>query len=149
MTAKRKLRAATICVVTVIIATSCISFPSIAKTGAADRWGNLPRRDLSYYRGLSDIRTRSADKDRAYATIIMRVALGYDPRNRYAYPEIVQRRGEISDAIAGYFAAKTAAEIAPQFQPETKKELSERINGLFDRGRIEDLLFLEFEVIPL
>jgi flagellar basal body-associated protein FliL len=46
-----------------------------------------------------------------------------------------------------YFSEKTAAELAPQYEPEIKADLEQNINRLMQGRGIEDIVFLQFNVI--
>ena len=141
--------AAIIFIVTVVIVTMRImnrGTRPAAVPAVSEEYRATPKR-LSYYNNFEDIRTRTADE--TPYTVIARVALGYDDGNKNLYNEIVERTPKLQDLIRSYFTQKTAAEVEPKNEEIVKEELKVRVNSVLSSGKIEDVIFLEYNVIPL
>ena len=63
--------------------------------------------------------------------------------------ELVARTKQIQDLIRSYFAKKTAAELAPKNDAIIKQELKEQINAIMQSGKIQAVLFTQYNVLPL
>jgi flagellar protein FliL len=112
----------------------------------SEEYRATPKR-LQYYDVFEDIRTRTAD-DAPY-TVIARVALGFDPVNKQLYNEIVERSQKLQDLIRSYFTQKTANEVLPKNEDIVKQEIMIRVNSIMANGKVEDIIFLEYNVIPM
>jgi flagellar FliL protein len=99
---------------------------------------------LSWY-DIPEIRTRTSD-DSSY-TVIVDPKLGYKKDDKKIQTELIARREQIIDMMRRYFSEKTAAELAPQYEPEIKADLEQNINRLMQGRGIEDIVFLQFNVI--
>lgn len=102
---------------------------------------------LEYYDVFEPIRTRTADE--TPYTVIARVALGYNPDNKSLYSEIVERTPKLQDLIRSYFTQRTAKEVMPRNEEVVKQELMVRVNQILSSGKIQDVIFLEYNVIPV
>ncbi len=141
--------AAIIFIVTVVIFTMRIMSRGTrpaAVPAVSEEYRATPKR-LSYYDNFEDIRTRTADE--TTYTVIARVALGYDGNNKNLYNEIVERTPKLQDLIRSYFTQKTANEVEPRNEEIVKEELKVRINSILSSGKVEDVIFLEYNVIPM
>lgn len=140
--------AAIIFIVTVVILTNNIvnrgrapaTVPSVSEDYRA-----TPK-DLDYYDAF-EIRTRTSDE--LANTVIATVGLGHDPKNKLLTNELVSRTQKLQDLIRSYFTQRTAAQIAPKNEEIVKQELLVRVNSILSSGRVEDVIFLEYNVIPL
>ena len=104
-------------------------------------------KELEYYKVFDDIRTRTADEE-TY-TVIAKVGLGYDPSNKQLYAEIVSRADKLQDLMRSYFTQKSHAEIEPRNEHIVKQELLIRVNGILANGKVEDVIFYQYNVIPM
>ena len=104
-------------------------------------------KELEYFDVFDDIRTRTADE--TPYTVIARVALGYDPANKPLYNELVSRKLKLQDLLRSYFTQKTYVEVEPKNEAIVKQELQIRVNSILSSGKVEDVIFLEYNVIPL
>ena len=102
---------------------------------------------LSYYAVFEDIRTRTADE--TPYTVIARIGLGYDRDDDRLYNELNERKDKLQDLIRSYFTQKTAAEVEPRNEARVKQEMLIRVNAILSAGKIEDVIFFEYNVIPL
>ena len=117
--------------------------PAAVPSVSAEYRATPPR--LHYYDAFDDIRTRTADQ--TPFTVIARVAIGYDDNNKNLTNEINERNKKIQDLIRSYFTQRTAAEVMPKNEQVVKQELMERINTILSSGKIQDVIFLEYNVI--
>jgi len=99
---------------------------------------------LSWY-DVPEIRTRTSDEN-AY-TVLVDPKIGYAKDDKKIQTELIARREQIIDMMRRYFAEKTAAELAPQYEPEIKADLEQNINRIMEGKGIEDIVFLQFNVI--
>lgn len=102
---------------------------------------------LSWYDTFDDIRTRTSDE--TAFTVIAKVALGYKKDDKDISNELTERKSRLQDIIRSYFTQKTAIEVMPKNEALIKEELKERVNAVMTKGRIEQVIFLEYNVIPL
>ncbi|MCF7913658.1 MAG: flagellar basal body-associated FliL family protein [Spirochaetaceae bacterium] len=99
---------------------------------------------LSWY-DIPEIRTRTSDEN-PY-TVIVDPKLGYESESKKIQTELIARREQIIDMMRRYFSRRTASELAPQYEDEIKAELEEQINRIMNSKGIEDIVFLQFNVI--
>lgn len=138
---------AIIFIVTVVIVTMRIagrgtqaqSYPAVSE----EYEGTQPV--LSWYSAIDEIRGRTADENPN--TVIVKVGLGYEKDNKTIQTELVSRTPRLRDIIRQFFTEKTASELKPQYEEELKAELKERINRVLTGGKIDDVIFLEFNVV--
>ena len=116
---------------------SCVSAPE--KDGKTE--------SVAYYDLISDIRSRTTGEP--VHTVVAKFALGYNPQDPTVFNAIRENQLEIASLLAGYFTEKTAEQVAPQNEKQIKQELVQRINSILKEGRIEDILFIEYNVIQL
>ena len=102
---------------------------------------------LEYYNNIDEIRGRTSDET-SY-TVLVRPSLGFDPKNKSLYNELVQRTPELRHMIRSYFSSKTAFDLAPSHEEQIILELKEMINRILSQGKVKEVLFLDFNVIPL
>lgn len=79
--------------------------------------------------------------------ITLDLALGYDTNNENALDEIRARRFEIKDAIRTYFAFKDSSELTIHHEKTIKIELKDILNSLCSSDIIEDIKFIDFDVM--
>ncbi|MDC7125700.1 MAG: flagellar basal body-associated FliL family protein [Spirochaetales bacterium] len=97
----------------------------------------------SWY-GLDEIRTRTADKNPA--TVIIKAKLGYEWENADIQTDLIQRSEIIYDAMRQFLSSKTAAELTPQTEMQIKQEMKEKINRLISAGKIQEIVFMEYNI---
>lgn len=99
-----------------------------------------------YYDQIEVIRTRSADL--TPRSISVKVEMGYDQER---YPnlseELTRRRPQLTDLFRKYFARRTAKEISSANEDFLKEELRAMVNELLQNGRIEEVVFTDFQVL--
>ena len=100
---------------------------------------------LSWYTNIDEIRGRTADENPH--TVVAQVSLGYEKDNKIIQTELVSRTPRLRDLVRKFFTEKTAAELRPRYEEELKTELKERINRVLTQGKIDEVIFLEFNVI--
>ena len=118
----------------------------VAVPAVSEEYRATPK-ELTYYDVFEDIRTRTADE--TAFTVIARIALGYDDSNTQLYNELNTRNKKLQDLIRSYFTQKMAVEIMPKNEEVVKEQIKTRVNGILSNGKIEDVIFLEYNVIPL
>jgi flagellar FliL protein len=102
---------------------------------------------LQPFDNFEDIRTRTADE--TPYTVVARVALGYKMGDKNLQSELVQRTRMLQDMIRGFFSQKTANQLDPRNEQALKEELRAKINAVLTAGKVEEVWFLELNVIPL
>lgn len=140
--------AAVIFIVTVVVITVGIMNRGQAQAGypsASQAYrGTVPI--LSYF-DIPEVRGRTADVNPT--TFIAKVSLGYDLNNKAIQSELVARAPQLQDIVFSFFASRTAAQLQASHEEELKAELKEEINRIMTSGKIQQVLFLEFNVVPL
>ncbi|MBN2051526.1 MAG: flagellar basal body-associated FliL family protein [Spirochaetales bacterium] len=97
----------------------------------------------SWYQ-IDEIRTRTSDRNPA--TVILIAKLGYEKDSKDMQTELIAQTELIYDRMRQHLAAKTMAELTPQNEDQLKEELRRKINGLLRRAKVEEIVFLEFNV---
>ena len=103
--------------------------------------------ELESYDNFDDIRTRTADE--TPYTVIARVALGLRPGAKDLRLELTNRKWQLQDLIRGFFSKKNASDLGSRHEDLLKVELKESINAVLSDGKVDEVWFLEFNVIPL
>jgi len=139
---------AIIFIVVVVIITVRILNPAAGGTQTAipiseDYKGVPPK--YAYYTNIEEIRTRTSDE--AQATIIVKVVVGYDGNNKALQTELIDRTPQIQDLLRNYFSAKRMTELRPEDESFLKEEIKERINRILADGKIDEILFSDFNVV--
>lgn len=99
----------------------------------------------TYYEGVGELRTRTSDFSPRSLTID--IQLGYDATTYEGLAEeLNQRNPKLIDMLRNYFSSKTAAEIL-QEEDRIKEEIKAMINALLINGRIEEIVFLQKQVL--
>jgi len=98
---------------------------------------------MSWY-ALEEIRTRTADKNPS--TVIIKAKLGYEWENADIQTDLIQRSEIIYDAMRQYLSSKTASELTPQTEMQIKQEMKEKINRLISAGKIQEIVFMQYNI---
>jgi flagellar basal body-associated protein FliL len=96
------------------------------------------------YDGIGRVRAATTDG----AVAIVHVAFPYDAQDRQFREELAARRLDLKASVKDYLSSRTAAELHPSTENTVKAALRDTMNGMLVFGRIEELYFAEFEVIP-
>lgn len=96
------------------------------------------------YDGIGRIRAATADG----AIAILHVAFPYDAQDRQFREELSARRVDLKAAVKDLMSGRTAADLHPSNENTVKAALRDTMNSMLMFGRIEELYFAEFEVIP-
>ncbi|OHD78085.1 MAG: hypothetical protein A3J97_01970 [Spirochaetes bacterium RIFOXYC1_FULL_54_7] len=96
------------------------------------------------YDGIGRIRAATADG----AIAILHVAFPYDAQDRQFREELSARRVDLKAAVKDFISGRTAADLHPSNENTVKAALRDTMNSMLMFGRIEELYFAEFEVIP-
>jgi len=96
-----------------------------------------------YFGMIDQIRTRTADK--APHSVSVKVEIGYNDGDEKLATELTARNPQLTDLVRTYFGSKTAEELLSDEQA-IKDELKERINAVLTNGRVESIIFPEFQV---
>jgi len=93
-----------------------------------------------------DLRAQTADVERF--TVSARIKLGFDS-NRYRDldRELTTKNDALMDTIRFYFSQRTREQLSNEVA--VKQELMGRINSLLSRGEVEQILFLQYQIIGL
>ncbi len=100
--------------------------------------------DILWWYQLDEIRTRTADKNPS--TVIISAKLGYEMENTDIQTDIISRSEIIYDAMRQYLSSKTAAELTPQTEMQLKQEMKEKINRLLSAGKVQEIVFMDYNV---
>ncbi len=138
--------AAIIFIVTVVVITVSLmnKGPQSAAYPSASEEYQGSMEILSWY-DIPEIRTRTADENPF--TVIIDPKLGYEQENKKVQTELIARREQIIDMMRQYFSSQKAAELTPQYEDQIKAELEEQINRMMSTKGIEDIVFLQFNVV--
>ncbi len=97
-----------------------------------------------WWYALDEIRTRTADKNPS--TVIIKAKLGYEFENADVQTDLIQRSEIIYDAMRQFLSSKTAAELTPQTEMQLKQEMKEKINRLLSAGKIQEIVFMSYNI---
>jgi flagellar FliL protein len=100
---------------------------------------------LAWYNNIDEIRTRTADD--SPHTVIAKVSLGYERENKVVQTELVSRTPRLRALIRSFFSGKTAQELRPGNEEELKAELKQKINQVMKNGEVQEVIFLDFNVV--
>lgn len=118
--------------------------PSGAEFPASDEYEeDLPSYD--YFDGIGEIRGSTSD---GVSTFIVEIELGYEEEDARTQQELSQRTPRIRDLVRNRLAVQTTEDLRPQNEPDLKADLEERINRLLSQGRVREVIFNEFQVVP-
>jgi len=93
-----------------------------------------------------DLRAQTADVERF--TISARIKLGFDSsRYKELDRELTAKNDVLMDTIRFYFSQRTREQLSDEVV--VKQELMSRINSLLSRGEVEQVLFLQYQIIGL
>ncbi len=93
-----------------------------------------------------DLRTQTSDQERY--TISAKIKLGYDGQKYKELPsELTSKNDILMDAVRFYFSQRTKAQLSDEIA--VKAELRSRVNSLLTQGEIEQILFLQYQIIGL
>jgi len=92
-----------------------------------------------------DLRAQTADVERF--TISATIKLGYDKENNELAAELTAKNDVLMDTIRYYFSTRTREQLTDE--AAVKKELMSKINSQLSRGEVEQVLFLQYQIIGL
>jgi flagellar basal body-associated protein FliL len=91
-----------------------------------------------------DLRTQTADPERY--SFAAKIKLGYDDTQyKNLNSELTQKNDPMMDTIRFFFSQKTAKQL--QNEEAIKRDLLSRLNSLLSMGRIEEVIFLEYQIL--
>lgn len=96
-----------------------------------------------YFSMINQIRTRTADK--SPHSVSVKVEIGYNEGDEKIATELTSRNSQLTDLVRTFFGSKTADELLTDEQA-IKDELKERINAVLTNGRVESIIFPEYQV---
>ncbi|MEM9423987.1 MAG: flagellar basal body-associated FliL family protein [Spirochaetota bacterium] len=100
----------------------------------------------TYYDQIPDLRTRTADASPRSVTV--KIELGYDGEVFLNLSEeLTQRKPQLTDFFRKYFSSRTARELGGTNEDRVKEELKMMINELLQNGKIEEVVFTDFQVL--
>lgn len=102
---------------------------------------------LEYFNNIGEVRCRTSDE--ATYTVLIEPSIGYDPKNKQLQTELISRTPQLRDMVRAYFSSKTADQLRPENETALKLELKEMINRLLTQGKIKEIIFPSFNVIPM
>ncbi|MDF1566960.1 MAG: flagellar basal body-associated FliL family protein [Spirochaetaceae bacterium] len=93
-----------------------------------------------------DLRTQTADAERY--TVSAKIKLGYDEmKYKDLGDELTSKNDAVMDTIRFYFSQRTRSQLSDE--SVVKAELMSKINSLLSRGEIEQVWFLQYQIIGL
>jgi len=93
-----------------------------------------------------DLRAQTADAERY--TVSAKIKLGYDSEKfKDLSSELTSKNDALMDTIRFYFSQKTREQLTDE--TAVKQELMSRINSLLSNGEVEQILFLQYQIIGL
>ena len=96
----------------------------------------------TYFDLIPQIRTRTADK--SPHSVSVKVNIGYNEGDEKLATELTSRNPQLTDLIRTFFSSKTALELNTDEQA-VKDEMKERINAVLTNGRVESIIFTEYQ----
>jgi flagellar basal body-associated protein FliL len=96
------------------------------------------------YDGIGRVRAATTDG----AVAIVHVAFPYDAQDRQFREELAARRLDLKAAVKAYLSDRSAADLHPSSENTVKAALRDTMNGMLIFGRVDELYFAEFEIIP-
>jgi flagellar basal body-associated protein FliL len=96
------------------------------------------------YDGIGRVRAATADG----AVAIMHVAFPYDAQDRQFREELSARRLDLKAMVKDFMSTRNASDLHPANENTVKAALRDIMNSVLVFGRVEELYFAEFEVIP-
>jgi len=102
--------------------------------------------NYTYFDLIGQIRTRTSDK--TAHSVIVTPLIGYHPDdNTTVGSELTAKSAPLTDLIRNYFSRKTVEELKPDQEEVLKEEIKSMINGVLSSGKVESIIFTEFQVI--
>jgi len=93
-----------------------------------------------------DLRAQTADVEQY--TVSAKIKLGYDSeRYRDLSTELTTKNDALMDTIRFYFSTRTREQLNDEVA--VKNELMSKINSLLSRGEVEQILFLQYQIIGI
>ncbi|WP_461256088.1 flagellar basal body-associated FliL family protein [Treponema sp. R80B11-R83G3] len=135
----------TVCIITVNILNKGGKSQTVIADPASPYVGKRP--EYNYFDMIGSMTVRTKDFP-VSSTVSVEMILGYDLGDNNASAELTSRRYELRDFVRRFFAAKTAAELAPEREEELKYEIREQLNTRFlDTARVRLVLFNKLDVM--
>ncbi len=135
-------------VVTVVVVTLNIMDANGVRTAELPTSEALrqPEPIYDYFTGVGEVRGQTADREN---TFMIEVILGIDQDATALQSELVARRSQIRDIVRRYFANRTEDQLLGEDnEMVVKQELRARINDILRSGRIREILFDEYQIVP-
>ena len=93
-----------------------------------------------------DLRAQTADVERF--TVSAKIKLGFnEDRYKDLSNELTSKNDALMDTIRFYFSQRSREQLADE--AAVKQELMSKINSLLSRGEVEQVLFLQYQIIGL
>lgn len=96
------------------------------------------------YDGIGRVRSATSDG----AVTIIHVAFPYNAQDRQFREELAAKRLELKAVVKTFLAGRQALDLHPSNENSIKAALRDIINDMLVFGKVEELYFAEFEVIP-
>lgn len=137
---------AVIFIVTIVIVT--VNFlnkgpQNVVYPSDSPEYNELP--EILQWYDLDEMRIRTSD-DRQ-VTVIIHPKLGYQMDDVAVQNDLIARREIILDRIRTFFANKKAADLTPDKEKLIKSELKQAINKLVKKQSVQEIIFLDFNII--
>ncbi len=89
---------------------------------------------------------RGVTRDQPSQSIVVKVNLGYTSGDTQLHSELTARTSQLTDVLRNYFSTKTAVELAPEREYAVKEEIKNLVNRMLSQGKVQDVIFPEFQV---
>ncbi len=94
---------------------------------------------------LGQIRAQTSDDHPV--TVIVTPKLGYKMNDAKVLSDLIARKEYLVDATRTFFSLKKASDLTPDKDESLKAELKEKLNKLVDNSEIQDIVFIDFNVV--
>jgi flagellar FliL protein len=94
---------------------------------------------------LGEVRGRTGDDTNNTFLVVPR--LGYNIDDKALQIELSERKPKLRDISRTYFSSKVATELRPANEVVLKEELKNKINDVLAKGKINEVIFDDFNVV--
>jgi flagellar FliL protein len=106
------------------------------------------RPEYLYYEGIGSVRTRT--RDPTPYSVVIDMAIGYDPNDKNAQTELISRRIELHDFVRSFFSSKYARELEAENEVRLKQEILEALNTrVLNSAKAKTIMFKQKDVMEM
>ncbi len=137
---------AVIFIVTVVIFTVKIlnkGPQQVVYPSASEKYQETP--PILQWFDLGQIRAQTSDDHPV--TVIVQPKLGYKMNDAKVLSDLIARKEYLVDATRTFFSLKKESDLTPDKDEMLKTELKEQLNKLVNNQEIQDIVFIDFNVV--